>query len=359
MKVINYIKKYGLESLTKEFAIKIKQYDDRIVLNYNQIESPKFHHIIKECRGLILSLPDYNTLSRSFDRFYNLNEDPKTKEFDITKAICYEKIDGSLCNIYHDKKEWQIATRGMAFAEGINSFGNSFRDIFLRSFQNFSETFNSIGNKDCTYIFELVSPETRIVTPYSDYKTYLLAVRNKYTGKYWPQNIIDKVPKNLGICLPKKYYFQSINEVLDQIKTLPKLEEGYVCYIPEENWRIKIKNPSYLAVAHMRENGILNKKNVIILVYNQDYEEYLSMFPEDRKIFEGYIKAYERMIKGIHSTWERTKTIKDQKEFALQVKNLPIASVLFRLRKNHNLEQIFNSITIDSKIRMIEKYMND
>jgi hypothetical protein len=63
-----------LEDLENELGIVITRYDDRVVLNYSQIDSQKFHPICDECRGLILSLPNYEILSRPFDRFYNLQE---------------------------------------------------------------------------------------------------------------------------------------------------------------------------------------------------------------------------------------------------------------------------------------------
>jgi len=54
--------------------------------------------------------------------------------------------------------------------------------------------------------------------------------------------------------------FETIEDIEEALKDLPVLEEGYVCYIPEQQWRIKIKNPSYLAVAHMRVNGVISAK---------------------------------------------------------------------------------------------------
>jgi len=55
--VQEYLKNNSLEDLTNEYGIKVREYDDRIVLNYNMIDTPggkKFDPIIRECRGLIL-----------------------------------------------------------------------------------------------------------------------------------------------------------------------------------------------------------------------------------------------------------------------------------------------------------------
>lgn len=74
MQVIEFIKQNGLEALTEQFAISVKKIDDLLVLNYNQIDSPKTHPIVIECRSLILEAKTLKVVSRSFDRFFNIYE---------------------------------------------------------------------------------------------------------------------------------------------------------------------------------------------------------------------------------------------------------------------------------------------
>lgn len=50
MKTIDFLKDNGIEALRTELAITVKEVDDLLVLNYNQIESPKTHPIVVECR---------------------------------------------------------------------------------------------------------------------------------------------------------------------------------------------------------------------------------------------------------------------------------------------------------------------
>ena len=53
-----YTKAYeGVVSLESEFGIQVKEYPEEglYVFNYSQIESPKMHPIVMECRGLILN----------------------------------------------------------------------------------------------------------------------------------------------------------------------------------------------------------------------------------------------------------------------------------------------------------------
>lgn len=332
MKVIDYIKEHGLDSLEKNYHIKINKYADRVVLNYDQIESLKHDPIVKECRALILSYPDFNILSRSFDRFFNYGEDQNTKDFNINNCTVLEKLDGTLINLYFDGQSWHFATRKMAFAEGYNTFGNStYQSMCYTTLQDMGidwNDFKSNLNKDYTYIFEITSPKNRVVKHYIDTQLTHLATRNKFTGEY-----IDEKLENFPV--PKTYKLDN-KTIFDSLKELPAMDEGYVCVL--DSWRIKIKNPSYLAISNLRMNGVISEKRICYLVIQNDYEEYLSYFPEDEHLFLPYIKKYDIILKDINDTWNSVKDIKDQKEFALKVKDKHYGFILFQLRKNPEIK---------------------
>lgn len=74
MRVIEFIKNHGIQALTEEYAISVKKVDDLLVLNYNQIDSPKTHPLVIECRSLILESETLKVVSRGFDRFFNIYE---------------------------------------------------------------------------------------------------------------------------------------------------------------------------------------------------------------------------------------------------------------------------------------------
>lgn len=96
-------------SLSHELGISVKDYGDRVVLNYSQIESPKTHPVVRECRGAIMSKSG-EVICRPFDRFYNLGEAPETQEhLDINRTIAVEKLDGSLIKLYHWNGSWELA----------------------------------------------------------------------------------------------------------------------------------------------------------------------------------------------------------------------------------------------------------
>ena len=114
LEVQKYLKEKGLDSLAKEFNIKVTDYDKICVLNYNQIEFPRFHLICDECRALILEKGTWNVVAMSFVRFYNtyegfdfnsckvfdpvriasFNKEPQILSFPIEDAFVENKLDG-------------------------------------------------------------------------------------------------------------------------------------------------------------------------------------------------------------------------------------------------------------------------
>ena len=104
MQVQKYLREHGLQKLQDEFAIKVKVYDEGlIVLNYNQIESIKSHPITVECRALILDkefnvvvemlqaeskqlvtdfpfdVPDYEGVNGVSEKNYNRSQEEKSR----------------------------------------------------------------------------------------------------------------------------------------------------------------------------------------------------------------------------------------------------------------------------------------
>jgi len=245
----------------------------------------------------------------------------------------------------------------MAYAEGETPLGNTFRSVFEKAIDGKVEELFEPYNKDFTFIFEGVSPENRVVTPYKNYSVYLLGVRNTQTGEFLADNSISHM--NGFWRSPMTFSFTSWEEVIQNSKDLPAMEEGYVCYHYESNWRIKVKNPSYLAIAHLRGEGQISTKRIVRLVFEQDQEEYLSYFPEDRQFFQPYIDAYDEMIGQISKQYEKYKGIEVQKEFALKILHMPIKGVLFSLRKGLILTDIFDKMFITTKVEILEQYIKE
>lgn len=364
MKVVDFIKanRGDVNVVNTAYGIKVKQYDNGFspnlfVLNYDQIESPKMEPIVKECRGLILD-ESLNIICRPFDRFFNLGE-ADTDKLDLSDFVFAPKLDGSLIKVYHWYGCWRIATRGTAFAESnVGDWGITFQDLALSAlgFKTISEfddwCMNTVQmNVGQTYLFELTAPENRVVTPYSDRKMTLLAIRNTGTGEYVQPSDLER--ENLNINNVVGY---TASEIVQKANELKNLEEGFIGYNRNGVPEIKVKSAAYVAVHHIRGEG-LNEKRSCELVLSGEVEEYLTYFPEDAKILDKYIKGWALAQKTIHAVYEYFKHIEDQKEFALAIANSSQKGVMFTARKlGISTTEALARATISSKVDIVKMF---
>ena len=356
MHVQTYLRTYGIEKLQSELGIKVKSYPEEglLVLNYSQVDSPKSNPVVVECRGLILDM-DFNVVSRSMDRFFNLGEVPESQaHIDLTKAVCYEKVDGSLIRIYNYKGTWYIATRGMAFAEAtVNGFDVTFKELVLKALGCTEEEFQYRCNlwfiPDVTYICEITSTENRCVKSYTGYTLWYLAARSNATYEYINGYSEAKV---FGMSFPRAYSFDSMENLKETVNELKNLDEGYVLYqdgIPV----CKIKSPAYCAVHLLRGEG-LNPKRICELVLTGEQEEYLSYFPEDRPFIQEYVDKFNSIMQELELAYAAYRTILDQKEFALAIRTVQGNSVLFMARKmNLSVKEAFKLMPDTAKLKML------
>ena len=354
MRVQTYLKEHGIEKLQEEFSIIVTDYPDRVILNYNQIDSPRFNPICDECRALILRKPDYSVLARSFDRFYNVGEGEAWKIFPISEARVDEKLDGSLISVYWDGEDWCVSTRKRAYAEGTTVWGQTFRELF-DSAKDAEKLWDFLKNTftlpNCTWIFELTSPENRIVTRYEETNISLIGVRDNESGDEWDGKQLDSIAQEMGVKRPRPYKFYTMDETIAAAKSLEIMEEGFVLVVetPQgSHARLKCKNEKFVAIAHMRENGQISPRRVLTLVMANEHLEYLGYFPEDKHYFDFVEKVYREATDRIALLRDEHLGIEDQKEFALTIIPKTVYSfekgVLFRCKKGENMRDILNNL---------------
>jgi hypothetical protein len=262
-------------------------------------------------------------------------------DIDWNKAVAYEKVDGSLIKIYNHKGHWYISTKGTTYGESdCMGYGVTFQELVWKAlgvkndfeFQNKIE--NCIFDRHVTYIFEVTSVENRVVKRYEGYKLHFLAARRNSTGVYVCEEekrwFNDKCSEVDFIHYPKRYTFDSPEACLRTARELKDLDEGYVIY--QDGVPIaKIKSPAYVAVHHIRGEG-LNPKRIMQLVLVNEQDEYLTYFPEDRDVFHPYVKAMEMLDIHMDCVYDSIRGIEDQKEYALKAKNFPFSAALFKAR---------------------------
>lgn len=361
MKVLQYIKENSIQKLNEEFGIMVKLYEEGLyVLNYDQINSPKANPIVMECRGLIID-HSFNIVSRSLDRFFNLGEQPDTQaHLDWSKAECAEKVDGSLIKIYNWKDVWYCSTRGTAFAESNCNFGDTFKSLIFKALDcddeiEFQHLCNLWLDSDWTYILEVTCRENRVVKSYDGYTLHYLASRHNQSGEFG-----DDYEKQAALMIGAReintFKFSSVDDCINTAKHLPDLEEGYVVY-QDGKPVCKVKSPAYVAVHHIRGEG-LSPKRIMQLVLINEQDEYLNYFPEDENFFTPYVEGLQELLNDIVVVYDRFEGIIEQKEFALSVKDYPFSGVLFQARqKKKDVIETFHEQSESFKMKVLEAFV--
>lgn len=351
--LIQYIENNGLHNLQEELGIVVKEYDDYLVFNYSQIDTPKSSYVGKECRGTILRKSDLKIVCRPFDRFFNLGEGQCPEDIDFSKCQIAEKVDGSLIKVWWNELDdrWEIATRGTAFGESnVFDWPFTFREMFLREVPEF-KSLTSYFYKDYTYLFELACPENRVVTPYQTPQVVFLTSRHNQTGKYFGDwNLTNTVIRKCNY-----WNLSSEKEIVKAAQEMKGLEEGFVVYrdrVPI----CKIKSPLYVKVHHIRGEGLTVSK-VVNLVWDNEVDEYLTYFSEDKKSIDPYSDALKRLHDDIQVNVELSNRIENQKEFALAIQNSPAKGISFQLRKGKALSDVFPAVTQRARQDILTGYL--
>ena len=365
MLVQKFLREHGIEELQKQFAIVVTDYPDRISLNYNQIDSPRFNTIVDECRGLILRKGTWDVMAMSFLRFYNFSEGIEEKDklsgfqreasigeskmmwkLCLDKALIQNKLDGSLLSCYFDGDKWCVSTRKMAFAEGQTNLGRTFSEVFwdAASKTELKEFLSNVEMREFTFVFELTGPENRVVSIYPENKITLIGARNNLECNNYREltnTELNNIAGVMKVDRPENFVCEDFSQLFKLVESFPTLQEGVVLVVENENGshqRVKCKNPQFVAVAHLRENGGVSPKNVLNLVMANEHHEYLKYFECDKPYFDFVEGIYAEIKNRIDTIYKENMGIKEQKEFALTIMPKTVYSfekgVIFSLRKS-------------------------
>ena len=234
-------------------------------------------------------------------------------EIDWSSARVQEKIDGSIMKLYFWRGEWRWATNSTISAQNcrISSSNKTFYDL-ITSAVNYSAIDYDKLNKQYTYIFELISPENRIVIEYPSTKLYHLGTRDNVTGEEYDIDI--------GVEKPKTYPITTFEECLEAVTKLNVslddiTHEGFV--VVDKNYhRIKVKTFEYFDVHHKINNHILTQKRCLDYILNEPetVATLKATFPEYAHMFMYYEYKLVELKNVLRASIIKVQAI--QEEFA-------------------------------------------
>ena len=357
-----YIKENGLVKTINDFNLVCKYYPSKILLKYNQLSAPSLmaKPEVQECRGLILENGTWDVLSMSFKKFFN-SEEGNAHKIDWNTAHVLEKIDGSMIQVYYDwkKQQWFAGTTGTAEGEGEvnNKLGTTFNQLFWKTI---SEKYTKFRiewlDKKCCYVFELTTPYNIVVKPHGESCVTLLTARNLITLKEATREELLECGKALHLPVVKSYDLNAKN-IGDLIKTFDGMiwyDEGYVVVDANHN-RVKIKNPAYVAVHHLK--GKTAEHNILTIVKFNEIEEFVSTFPERKNELYKLKTNYDALVAKLNSVWDELKTLRPKNITPQEKKKY--AQAVFEVcdkREVKNFTGLYFGLA-DGKVSSVEEFV--
>ena len=215
-----------------------------------------------------------NPVSLSFKKFFNWDESPDIypapENLEGSKLI--EKLDGSTLIFSRYKGNTVIRTRGTVDAYKQEN-GHEINHL-LEKYSKFKENLEGQSTSNCSYVFEWLSPTNRIVLDYGEEPDMvLIAIIFHDDYKMMSQEGLDTIASQLGLRRPKKYSYNSVDEMKQSVEAL-RDQEGLCVYYAEDQHIRKVKSAHYLFL-HRAKSEISSIDKVI--------DVYIDWFNETKK----------------------------------------------------------------------------
>lgn len=352
--------------LTKEHGIKVKREGSYAIFNYG-FGCDYADPMVQEARGIILDTEKLEVVCWPFRKFGNHNES-YADSIDWTSARVQEKVDGSIIKLWYDCKKpgWQFSTNATLRAEGA-SVGEFSRITFydmIRKAENYGNIPFDKLDKDTTYIFELVSPDTRIVVPYETTTLYHIGTRHNLTGQ--------EMDTDIRIRKPEMYPIHSLSECVEMAIALNQKEdeeiraEGFV--VVDSNWnRVKVKSPDYIAKHHLMQMKSIPKKECIQMLLSEAEE--IAVVCQANPELIPVFKFYDYQLARLRHLADRLGTLanqlyeeysQDRSAVAKVLQKHPLAWIGFRcIESNRKGSEFLMQIPLERICKLIPDYQEE
>jgi hypothetical protein len=356
--IVQFIKKQGLNAL-EDLNIQIKyhqKYPNLVLLKYSQLDSDFSNPIVQQARGIILDINDnFKVISYGYNKFFNYSE-PLAAHINWDNALFYEKVDGSLLQLFWYDNQWNIATSGSP--DGSGNVGNNqltFAELFWQVFNELNYKLpEHYFNIPVTYLFELCTSLNQVVIPHQRSRLVFHGARNLSpdTGYYeLPYEALYACAEYYNWELVKTFQFKNINEVLLYTETLNGLEQEGFVVCDRQNNRIKIKSADYVKLHHLRSG--FSTKNLLEVVRSFEGAELISYFPYWQSKLEEIRNKYFLLVLNILNVFDQIKTISTRKEFAQKAIKYSFSGVLFQMLDGKTLRSILQDMNIKSLMNLL------
>jgi RNA ligase len=333
------------QQLTDELGIHAIRHPELplVILDYDQIDSPRGHPVVRECRGIVLHAETHDLIARSFPRFFNWGEmQDDAKKFDFASFSAHTKEDGSLILLFFFGDTWHASTRASfaldrIYRQEITWHEGLGRALGITSLAELKDRLDP----SVSYVCEFCSPWNVVVRRYSEPTLYLLSA---FRGEAeLPIAEVDELARP-PFRRPLRHDFTSIEAIQEflheQASADPTFEGVVVRDRNDQRW--KIKSPTYLGLHQMASQGedAYSPKHLLPFILAGEDSELLTYHPEARETYLACKEKVEQAWNCLLEVWQQTWQIEDQKNFAQAIQGrTPFVALLFALRKSHGRHQ--------------------
>lgn len=336
----------------------VKQFENNPawwMLVYNLFESDFKSPIVRQTRGTVVEFKNgkAKVICGPYTKFFNW-DDPNSalKDIDWDSARVWEKVDGQLIKMFkYSGRDYWCTNGGTGLntpldyqTDEIKDYGDLMKAAIekadpsavigiSRGIVNGYENVTDFSVKadwmdkipdGWTLMFELTSPQNRIIVKYNDIKLWFHGARDPEGNEHFPEEVIEMFGLPFG--MPKAFKgVAGIDAAFDNyLKNMNGYDmEGLV--ICDKNFnRIKVKCDSYLNLKFVRDND--TPEGIWRLVITEEYDDILPSAPELKDKIEAQVKEVVKTFKEIDSTlnyakdvWDNDYKGNDRKGFALWV----------------------------------------
>lgn len=306
--VQEYLLNHSFKELEEDYGVKARLSDDcrKVSLNYDQLAVRNSDKLSQQCRGLILGADEgykFNldsvhavghtiVMARPFDRFFNLGQvEAAEVDFNSKSVHFQEKEDGTCTIVYYDRFQgrWHVATRAVPEANlEIDGFGHhTFRSLFEKAlkevtgFDSLDAWANEHGlGQSNTYVFELCTPENKIVVQHDDYKLYLLGIRaNEDGNEFFVGDFEDGMFCDIPVV--RSYKLNSLKDMTDFVHGRDPLSfEGIVAVDSFTFNRVKVKNAGYVALGRVKDSALRSPRGLVQFALMEKLDDVYPVLPD-------------------------------------------------------------------------------
>lgn len=256
-----------------------------IIWNYTkqtQYEG-KWDEVTTLCRGLVTDTQG-NIVAHPFRKFFNYGELKGWNKVPTGPYRAFEKLDGSIIQVFNFEGEWVISSKGSFTSEQVDLAKASFINIGIDPEGDFDNYMDPNYNN----IFELIHPSNRIVLQYDDCNMVLLGIIGKDgSERHITGNPYFKTSQIL-------FHGETTPDWEKIRKEIPDNKEGYVVVF-DSGERMKLKGDEYLRL-HKIVTQTTYRDVWTALRDGHDLRDFIERMPDEwidwfhQKVGELYVK---------------------------------------------------------------------